>query len=50
MEDAMDCPKCKSETEFAEIGKSFDEAWDIPCPACGEIMGRVADPSQSHIV
>jgi len=86
----MDCPKCKSEMEFAdiggihvsrclqcrgiwfkedghqrlrkikgsqaidigdaEIGRSFDDALDIPCPVCGEIMQRAADPSQSHIV
>jgi len=86
----MDCPKCKSEMEFAdiggihvsrclqcrgiwfkedghqrlrkingsqaidigeaEIGRSFDDALDIPCPVCGETMRRAADPSHSHIV
>jgi uncharacterized protein len=86
----LDCPKCKSEMEFAdiggihvsrclqcrgiwfkedghqklrklkgsqaidigdaEIGKSFDDAVDIPCPECGAIMQRVSDRSQAHIV
>jgi uncharacterized protein len=85
----MDCPKCKSEMEFAdiegirverclqcqgfwfnedghrklrkvkgaeridvgspELGKEFDGAEDVPCPVCGDLMARVAEPSQPHI-
>ena len=85
----MDCPKCKSEMEFAdiqgiqvhrclqcrgfwfpdgghqllkrmkgselidigpaELGKEFDTAENVPCPACGDVMDRVADASQPHI-
>lgn len=33
----------------AEIGRDFNTAENVPCPVCGEIMDRSADPGQPHI-
>ncbi len=33
----------------AELGREFDPAENVPCPECGEVMDRVADPGQRHI-
>lgn len=33
----------------AEIGRDFDNAYNVPCPECREPMETSSDPSQPHI-
>jgi uncharacterized protein len=33
----------------ASVGKEYDAMKNVPCPACGDIMSRIADTFQPHI-